>query len=388
MALTDPFLLSYLRRFDRVPFEVTLHGRTHLIGEGEPQFRVIFRKDIPKADLLTSTSLSLGEAYMRGDIFIEGDLFTALCAFLSQTDKFVLDKGPLSFLFHPDTTEAAQREQVSSHYDLGNDFYRLWLDPTMSYSCAYFKTDSDSLEEAQRNKVHYILQKLRLKKHMSLLDIGCGWGFLLMEAARWYGISGRGCTLSREQQKEGTYRLHEAGLDGRVTVELRDYRELPKEGIVYDRLVSVGMLEHVGRENYPLYLRAASRLLREGGLFLLHFIDGRGKDEANPWMRKYIFPGGTLPELGEIISLAAASGFHILDVENLRRHYEKTLLSWYHNFMVHRGTIAGMKGETFCRMWELYLTGCAAAFHVGHIDIHQVLMTKGVSNDLPLTRWY
>lgn len=173
-----------------------------------------------------------------------------------------------------------------------------------------------------------------------------------------------------------------------MRVELTDYRELPKEGLTYDRLVSVGMLEHVGRDNYPLYMKTAASLLKEGGLFLLHFIDGQGEAENNPWMRKYIFPGGTLPSLREILSLAADCGFHVLDVESLRRHYEKTLLCWYRNFEAHREEILAMKGETFVRMWELYLCGCAAAFSVGHIDVHQVLMTKGINNSLPMTRWY
>lgn len=137
---------------------------------------------------------------MRGDLIIEGDLFTALCALLSQTDKLALDRSALHGLLKQSHTETAQYGQISAHYDLGNDFYRLWLDPTMSYSCAYFKHDNDSLEEAQRNKVHYILQKLFLNKGLSLLDIGCGWGFLLLEAARWYGVNGRGCTLSRQQK--------------------------------------------------------------------------------------------------------------------------------------------------------------------------------------------
>lgn len=148
------------------------------------------------------------------------------------------------------------------------------------------------------------------------------------------------------------------------------------------------MLEHVGRGNYPLYMKTPASLLKQGGLFLLHFIDGQKERSHNPWMRKYILPGGALPSLREIVSLAADEDFHILDVESLRRHYEKTLLCWYRNFMARRDEVTAMKGEAFARMWELYLCGCAAAFHVGNIDIHQLLMTKGVNNTLPMTRWY
>lgn len=386
--ISDLFIIHYLQRFQAVCFTVELHGRVYSIGTGTPLFRIVLHKDIPKKELLASTSLALGEAYMRKDLEIEGDLFTALRAFLSQTDQFALDRSAFASLFHPSESEAAQKEQVSAHYDLGNDFYRLWLDPSMSYSCAYFRTESDTLAEAQRNKVHYILQKLHPEKGMSILDIGCGWGYLLTEAALWCGLRGRGCTLSREQWNTGQAHIAKLGLSDRVRVELTDYRELPKEGLTYDRLVSVGMLEHVGRDNYPLYMKTAASLLKEGGLFLLHFIDGQGEAENNPWMRKYIFPGGTLPSLREILSLAADCGFHVLDVESLRRHYEKTLLCWYRNFEAHREEILAMKGETFVRMWELYLCGCAAAFSVGHIDVHQVLMTKGINNALPMTRWY
>lgn len=325
---------------------------------------------------------------MRGNLIIEGDLFTALCALLSQTDKLALNRSALHGLLKQSHTETDQYGQISAHYDLGNDFYRLWLDPTMSYSCAYFKHDNDSLEEAQRNKVYYILQKLFLSKGLSLLDIGCGWGFLLLEAARWYGVNGRGCTLSRQQKAEGDSRILNEGLAGRLSISLLDYRELTKEGRVYDRLVSVGMLEHVGRENYPLYMQTAASLLKQGGLFLLHFIDGKTAESSNPWMQKYIFPGGTLPTPGEIILLAVQCGFHVLDVESLRRHYEKTLLLWYKNFKARQKEIVLMKGLPFTRMWELYLAGCAAAFHVGRIDVHQILLSKGVNDDLPMIRWY
>lgn len=386
--LTDQFIIHYLQRFQAVCFTVELHGHVYIIGEGMPRFRIVLKKDIPKKELLASTTMALGEAYMRGDLVIEGDLFTALQCFLSQADRFTLDRSAFASLFHPSDSEAAQKEQVSSHYDLGNDFYRLWLDPSMSYSCAYFRTESDTLAEAQRNKVHYILQKLHIEKGMDLLDIGCGWGYLLTEAALWCGVRGRGCTLSREQWKGGRERVKKLGLEDHVAIELTDYRDLPKEGRTYDRLVSVGMLEHVGRHNYPLYMETASSLLKEGGLFLLHFIDGMKETSSNPWMRKYIFPGGTLPSLREILSLAADCGFHVLDVESLRRHYEKTLLCWYRNFEAHREEILAMKGESFTRMWELYLCGCAAAFSVGNIDVHQVLMTKGINNALPMTRWY
>ena len=386
--LQDSFLIHFLERFNDNCFQVRLHDKTYTIGEGEPQFTIVVNKDIPKKELLRSTELALGEAYMRGDIEIEGDLFTVLCDILSQMWKGALDRKALSGLFNVGTSKKAQKEQVSSHYDLGNDFYKLWLDPTMSYSCAYFKHDDDTLEQAQRQKVDYILEKLHLEKGMTLLDIGCGWGFLLIEAARKYGVKGYGCTLSKAQWHEGQNRIEELGLKDLVQIDLVDYRDIAASGRQFDRLVSVGMLEHVGRPNYPVYLEDCASMLKDGGLFLLHYISGQDEKMTSAWMRKYIFPGGTLPSLREIISLAYDQEFRVIDVESLRRHYYKTLMHWYDNFQKVKDQVRAERGDEFVRMWDLYLCGCAAAFWIGNIDVHQVLMTKGNNNSLPMTRWY
>lgn len=387
-SIFDTFFIHYLHRFDAHCFTVELHGKTYTIGEGKPNFDLIINKDIPKKELMNSTSLALGEAYMRKDIEIRGDLFTTLACLLSQTSQFTLNKSVFTRLLHPSESKDAQKKQVSSHYDLGNDFYKLWLDPSMSYSCAYFKHEDDTLEQAQHNKVHYILEKLYLKKDMTLLDIGCGWGYLLIEAAKKYGIKGYGCTLSQEQWKKGQERIKVEGLEGQVQIDLVDYRDLLAEGKTYDRIVSVGMLEHVGRSNYDTYMETAGHLLKDGGLFLLHYISGSDETNSNPWMRKYIFPGGTLPSLREIVWKAYNNDFCVVDIESLRRHYYKTLMCWYNNFQKVRSQVMEERGEEFCRMWDLYLCGCAVAFFIGNIDLHQVLMTKGNNNELPMTRWY
>lgn len=388
MFLVDQFFLHYLSRFDKHCFTVTLHDKAHTIGAGEPLFNVTIHKNISKKELLQSTSLALGEAYMRKDITIEGDLFKALCCFLDQSDRFSLDRHSLTRLLFSPESKKAQKQQVTSHYDIGNDFYEKWLDPSMSYSCAYFKNEDDSLEQAQHNKVHYILEKLHLEPGMTLLDIGCGWGYLLIEAAKKYGVKGYGCTLSKEQWKKGQERIKALGLEGQVEIKLMDYRDIEDTGMVFDRLVSVGMLEHVGRSNYGLYMETANHLLKDGGLFLLHYISGHDEIVESPWMRKYIFPGGTLPSLREIISLCYDNDFQVTDVESLRLHYYKTLQCWYHNFEKVRDEMVASKGEEFVRMWELYLVGCSAAFYIGMIDVHEVLMTKGTNNNLPMTRWY
>ena len=210
----------------------------------------------------------------------------------------------------------------------------------------------------------------------------------MIEAAKTYGVKGYGCTLSKEQWKKGQERIEKMGLQGQVQIDLIDYRDLVDEGRQYDRIVSVGMLEHVGRSNYPLYMETAEHLLKDGGMFLLHYISGHDESVGNPWMRKYIFPGGTLPSLREIVNLAYDNDFQIIDIESLRRHYYKTLMCWYHNFQGVRDQVAADKGEEFVRMWDLYLCGCAVSFYIGNIDLHQILMTKGTKNNLPMTRWY
>ena len=232
------------------------------------------------------------------------------------------------------------------------------------------------------------MEKLHLKKGMKLLDIGCGWGYLLIEAVQKYGVKGYGCTLSREQWKKGQERIKALGLEGQVRIDLIDYRDLAEEGRKYDRIVSVGMIEHVGRSNYSLYMKTASHMLKKGGLFLLHYISGHDESVGNPWMRKYIFPGGMLPSLREIIAKAYDYDFQVIDVESLRRHYYRTLMCWYHNFQAVREQVIADKGEEFARMWELYLCGCAVSFQIGNIDVHQILMTRGTNNELPMIRWY
>ena len=388
MKLEDNLMIQFLKKFDENPFLIKINGKEVLVGEGKPAFVVRFNKSLDIKELRRSTSLALGEAYMRGDIEVEGDLFQALDQLLGQMGKFSLDKTALKKLIFTSNSKKNQKDEVSSHYDIGNDFYRLWLDDTLSYSCGYFKNPDDTLYDAQVNKVDYILKKLYLKEGMSLLDIGCGWGFLLIEAAKKYGINGVGITLSLEQHKKFSERIAEEGLEGQLTAELMDYRDLPKYGKTFDRIVSVGMVEHVGRDNYDLFLSCADKVLNPKGLFLLHYISALEEHPGDPWIKKYIFPGGMIPSLREMISLAASHRFYVIDVESLRRHYTKTLLCWDKGFREHLDEVREMFDDEFIRMWDLYLCSCAATFHNGIIDLSQILMTKGVNNDLPMTRWY
>lgn len=389
--LKDDVLLHYLNRFDKHCFNIRMKNQTFQVGSGTPEFTIVVNGNISKKDLAVSTSLALAEAYMRHDLEIEGDenaLFTCIANLLEQAGSLSLDRHSLKDIFFMSESQKAQKEQVQSHYDLGNDFYRLWLDPTMTYSCAYFQSPDDTLEQAQKNKVDRILKKLYLKPGMTLLDIGCGWGYLLIEAAKKYQIKGVGCTLSEEQWKKGQDRIKKLGLEEQLEIKLMDYRDLAASGQQFDRLVSVGMMEHVGRKNYPVYFEDCNQLLKDGGLFLLHTITGHDEKMEDTFMRKYIFPGGMLPSLREAIHIAYDKEFIVQDVESLRRHYYKTLMCWYQNFKKVHDKVRDWKGDEFVRMWDLYLVGCAAAFYIGFIDIHQILMTKGNTNDLPMTRWY
>lgn len=386
--LAEKEFITFMERFDDCSFEIQIHGEQHFIGNGFPEFSVIFHKIPTAVQLLTSTSLALGEGYMDGSIEIDGDLYQALNLFLGQIGKFSTDRKKLKRLIFTSMSKANQKKEVSSHYDIGNNFYKMWLDETMSYSCGYFENDRTTLYEAQCRKVERILEKLALREGMTICDIGCGWGFLLIEAAKKYKVRGVGITLSAEQKKRFEERIQSEGLEGFLTVELLDYRELPKYGKRFDRTVSVGMVEHVGRGNYEEFMHCARAVLKPGGLFLLHFISALKEYPSDAWIKKYIFPGGVIPSLREIINIAGELEFYTLDVESLRRHYTKTLLCWNKSFQEHRNEVISMFDERFARMWELYLCACAAVFQNGIVDLHQVLFSNGVNNELPLTRWY
>lgn len=386
--MEEKLMVDFLKRFDASPFLIKMKEKEYQVGEGRPEFTVRIKEMLPVSKLAISTSLALGEAYMDGTLEIEGDLYHALDHFLAQMGKFSTDRKALKKLLFSAVSKRNQKKEVTSHYDIGNDFYKLWLDETMSYSCGYFLHEDDSLYEAQVNKVDYILKKLCLKEGMALLDVGCGWGYLLIQAARKYKVKGTGITLSEEQYKEFKKRIEMEGLEEYLTVKRMDYRDLPGSGQEFDRVVSVGMVEHVGRDNYQAFIDCINQVLKPGGVFLLHFISGLKEYPGDPWIKKYIFPGGMAPSLREMISCLSEDNFHTLDVENLRLHYNKTLRCWEKNYKEHLDEIKKMFDEKFVRMWELYLCSCAATFHNGIIDLHQILATKGVNNGLSMVRWY
>jgi len=388
MSLESMIIKKFFKQNDQMPFKVIFKdGEVLDMGEGSPKFVIKVNGNIDKKLLVNSTSLALGEAYMDKTLDMEvGDLYDALDILLGKLDEFDVDESALSKLIFTSTSKKNQKKEVTSHYDIGNDFYSLWLDETMSYSCAYFKNEDDTLYEAQKNKVEYILKKLQLREGMTLLDIGCGWGYLLIEAAKKYKIHGVGITLSEQQYLKFKERIKKENLEEYLTAELMDYRDLEKSNLKFDRVVSVGMLEHVGRDNYNLFFKNVDSVLKDQGVFLLHYISGRKEHPGDPWIKEYIFPGGVIPSLREIIDIGSEFDYYTLDVESLRRHYQKTLLCWYSNYKNNIDKISEMFDEKFVRMWGLYLASCAASFHNGMIDLHQIVFSKGNNNTLEMTR--
>ena len=378
---------SFLQSLHDISFKAILwDGEELIIGEGKPEFEVILKEPLSKSHLLRSTTLELGEAYMNKTIEVNGELYVALDRILSQMEKFSTHYKAFPKLYQKSNTMSHNRENIAYHYDLGNEFYSLWLDDTMSYSCAYFESEEDTLNQAQCNKINYILKKLHLQKGQKLLDIGCGWGDLLIQAAKQYGVSGYGITLSEEQRRKCQEKIKAEGLEKLVQVKIMDYQELQRSNMKFQRIVSVGMIEHVGRDHYASFFENVDHVLDENGIMLLHFINGMKESKGDAWIKKYIFPGGVIPSLREIVNLISDKRYHILDIESLRPHYVRTLLCWYNNFNDNLHEVAQMFDETFIRMWRLYLASCAAGFHNGIVDLHQIVFTKGVLNDLPLTR--
>ncbi|MGB8452398.1 MAG: cyclopropane-fatty-acyl-phospholipid synthase family protein [Anaerocolumna sp.] len=361
-------------------------GEEITYGTGDSSFRIVLNEPLPITDVIADPSVTFGEAYMHKQLDIEGSIQDVIESLYKNSRSFLRDKEKYGKLFNPiKNTLRKCKENISYHYDIGNEFYQLWLDKSMTYSCGYFINKEDTLEQAQINKVNYILKKLNLNEGNTLLDIGCGWGELIITAAKKYKVKAVGITLSQEQMEKARKRIQEEGLEDLAEIQLIDYRQIKNK--TFDRIVSVGMLEHVGKDYLSEYFSVINKLLNEGGISLLHCITSF-KGGNNSWINRYIFPGGYIPSMKELVADITAESFYLLDLESLRRHYVKTLENWAINFENSMHLVNKMKDDTFIRMWRLYLNSCAASFKVGNIDIHQFLFTKGVTDELPLTRDY
>jgi cyclopropane-fatty-acyl-phospholipid synthase len=330
---------------------------------------------------LWDPDLNFGEAYMSGAAEIRGDLLALLEAIYRTSGTSI--RRPW-WLWQRSNDARAARENVHHHYDLGNDFYRLWLDREMVYTCAYFPTPAATLEDAQVAKMDLVCRKLQLRPGERVVEAGCGWGSLALFMAKHYGVSVRAFNVSSEQIAYARNRSNEEGLSDRIEFVEDDYRNVHG---TYDVFVSIGMLEHVGARDYPALGRVIDRSLTEGGRGLLHFIGRNQASPLNSWIRKRIFPGAYAPTLREVFEhVLEPHAFSVLDVENLRLHYARTLAHWRRRFDDNSRQVATMFDDTFVRAWKLYLTGSQASFSTGWLQLFQVLFARGANNAIPWTR--
>jgi cyclopropane-fatty-acyl-phospholipid synthase len=411
-----------MRLFRRLPISFTVRlwdGVTMpvgAIGAGRhvSPFTLVFcNPQVVCSAVLGRDPLRLAEAYFRGDMDIEGDFFAALGLkdYLLELQMSVGEQiGAAATAMrlralnahsphaqvrwtpsHGRTVKAHSKEEnrdaIHFHYDVSNEFYALWLDRAMVYSCAYFESPDVDLDAAQQAKLDHICRKLLLKPGEKFLDIGCGWGALVIHAAQHYGVRAYGVTLSPQQLNVAQERIFQAGLEDRVSVELRDYRDLAGASI-YDKVASVGMFEHVGLKNLPVYFSTVHRLLKPHGLFLNHGIthdsEGWQKSLSTEFINRYVFPDGQLDNISNIQHAMETARFEIADVEALRSHYALTLRHWVARLERNRAQAMQFVNEATFRVWRLYMTACALEFEAGGVGIYQVLASKRTTGNLPV----
>jgi cyclopropane-fatty-acyl-phospholipid synthase len=386
-------LVERIRATEPVPLRIRLWtGRSYELG---PDPTVTLSLPTPAAlrYLRSPDLMKLGEGYVEGHIDVEGRVAEAF----RVGERYVDAAGrahPFARFASVRHTRWRDRKAIEYHYDVSNDFYRLFLDRNLVYSCAYYRSDADSLDAAQEQKLDHILAKLQVRPGERLLDIGCGWGALVFRAVEKFGARAVGITLSKNQYEHVRDEIRARGLADRCEVRLQDYRDVPEAG-GYDKIASVGMFEHVGLKNLVLYFRQIHRLLKDDGLALNHGITsvdpdsravGRGVSE---FIGRYVFPDGELPHVGLVLREMSAAGFEVADVESLRRHYARTCAQWANRLEANAERARAIAGEKRYRIWSVYLAGCAYGFAHNWINIHQVLACKQGGpgmNPLPLTR--
>jgi len=371
------------------------NNNTHVFGKGKSNLRIRLTNKSIEKKLFRNPSLHFGEGYMNKEILIEeGSIEQLIDLITSCYDDFIQYNSVYKIyenfsgyfkIFQQLNELVKSKQNVAHHYDLKEDLYKLFLDKDMQYSCAYFHNENISLDQAQIDKKNHIINKLQISENMKVLDIGCGWGGMAIEIAKQTGATVKGITLSENQFATASKRAQEEGLSEKLTFKLQDYRN-EKEN--YDRIVSVGMFEHVGIKYFRQYLKKTYDLLKDTGIFLLHTIGQRGVPTAtSPWIRKYIFPGGYIPSLSDIIHETEKLNINITDIEILRLHYAHTLTHWYKNIQKNKDQIIKMFDDRFYRMWEFYLLSSKYSFvNMGNV-VFQIQIAKNIDN-LPLTRNY
>lgn len=376
-----------------LPLRLQLWNGTHIDLGSSPRVSFTLKSPTALRHLLRPSMASLGQAYVEEEVDVDGSIedVVTIAAQLSAhgSHRPSVRHGP-RIVRH---TRRIDAEAIAYHYDVSNDFYKLWLDQNMVYSCAYFRSPDDSLEQAQQQKLDHILTKLDLRPGQRLLDIGCGWGALAIRAAQKYGAQAVGITLSQNQYDLARQRVAEAGLEGLVDIRIQDYRDVTGK---FDRIVSVGMFEHVGLRNLRGYFAKIHELLEDGGICMNHGITSTDAESAETplgggeFIERYVFPHGELPHIAFALKELAAAGLEMVDVENLRRHYAMTTHHWSRRFERNGEQLRLMVGEKRYRIWRAYLAGCAFGFSRNWIAIHQILAVKADTKryPLPLTRDY
>ena len=377
---------NILARVGNPPVRVILWDGTVIAPPGgPPELSIRFRKKSALFHLFLDPEAYFGEGYASGLIEIEGDLVRFLeTIYLSLSGIKI---SPIWSLFpkRARNNQSRSLQNIHSHYDIGNAFYRLWLDPEMLYTCAYFPRPDMSLEAAQTAKMDYVCHKLQLRAGEEVVEAGCGWGALALHMAKYYGVRVKAYNISREQVSQARKRAAEEGLSGRVEFIEEDYRKIRGQ---FDAFVSVGMLEHVGPENYQALGGVIHGCLKERGRGLIHTIGRNSPATLSEWVEQKIFPGAYPPTLKEMMAVFEPCSFSICDIENLRLHYWKTLEHWLFRFDAAEETINRMFDPAFTRAWRLYLAGSLVAFKTGTLQLFQVVFTRDRNNEIPWSRDY
>jgi len=362
---------------------------------GEPDFVLIFRNRAAERRVIAQRHVGLLEGYFDGDVDVEGSLQMAMRAGMesgmsASPPLAVRWRNRVHEMRYGNRSRAQAKTNARAHYGLGEAFYRLWLDdPYKMYTCAYWKEGTQTLEQAQQNKLEHVCRKLRLQPGESVVDIGCGWGGFLLYAQAHYGIVGTGVNITTEQVQEMQADLARRGLQDQIKVLEADFRDVPGS---YDKVCSIGVLEHAGRDQLDAVVAAHAAPLKPGGIGVLHFIGHVGRYETDYWIREHVFPGGWIPSLSETLASMERAGLEILDVENLRRHYALTLDAWAQRFDANWGKIQALDpqkfDERFRRIWRAYLYACAEMFRAdaGYTHLFQIVYSKGNTRSFPMSR--
>lgn len=388
-----PSQLPLALRELRLPLRLKLWDGEQIDLGPQPKVTLVVKDPTLVRQLAHPSLDELGSAYVDGRLDVEGPIDQVI-EVGDALSNALWASGVAPEAGHARHDKSSDAAAIRYHYDLSNDFYRLWLGRDMVYSCAYFETGEENLEQAQQAKMRYLCRKLRLQPGETLLDVGCGWGGLACFAAREFDVQVLGITLSHAQYELGMLRVAEEGLEDRVSLELLDYRDLPQNG-QFDKVISVGMFEHVGHDNLPLYCQSLFGAVRPGGLVMNHgitsrFTDGRPVGRgAGEFIDRYVFPQGELPHLATITRELSEAGLEVVDVESLRQHYARTLRLWSQGLERQLDKAAQWVPEKSLRIWRLYLAGCAYGFQHGWMNLHQILAVKPYEDghhDLPWSR--